>query len=91
MLLYISVIILIAIICFLVLMFPFIEPAIRGLPAEDMSSPGAGILVMVYIMVSGLAGLLGAVPFALFTEYLIVRRPKDENLDIRRTTHLFGL
>jgi hypothetical protein len=72
--LYIVSVVPIGMICFLILIFPFVQTALKGPIAEDWSAPGAGLLLMLYGMISCLVGLVGALPFALFVEYLLLKR-----------------
>jgi hypothetical protein len=88
--LYIVSIVPTAIICLLILIFPLIETALKGPIAEDWSAPGAGLLLMVYGMISGLVGLVGALPFALFVEYLLLQRTHDKDDSSHQTTFALG-
>jgi len=79
-----------AIICFLILMLLFVLSFLNnGLPLDDISSPATGFLLIFYGMVSCLIGFWGAIPFALFVEYIFLSRTRSQENMVRASTYLF--
>jgi hypothetical protein len=78
----------IGLITFLILVTPIILPMMTGQATDDFSSPGAGMLIISYALEAGQAGLLGALPFALFVDYLLRRRTERKQHIIRQNSIL---
>ncbi len=85
---YLFSIVPIGLITFLILVIPIILPMMIGQAADDFSVPGAGMMLIFYIIISGFAGLIGALPFALFVDYLFRRRTERKQHIIRQNTIL---
>jgi hypothetical protein len=59
-----------AIIIFLLIMLTMYIPAVREAAASDDSTPGVGLFLIFYGLVSCIGGVIGAIPVALILERL---------------------